>query len=119
MLGEAWGRSMTDEPRWPEWMDQKVLAAYIGKKPSAIRTLMKHGALPRPSRWGNIVLWNRRVVDRRLMMGGEDSLAEAAHGEAIRENVRRAREEARRPYRSIFDQADGTNVRIRRRRQRI
>jgi hypothetical protein len=33
---------MADQPRWPEWMDQKVLAAYIGKKPSTVRTLMKH-----------------------------------------------------------------------------
>jgi predicted DNA-binding transcriptional regulator AlpA len=44
---------MPGEPHWPEWMDQKVLAAYIGKKSSTVRTLMKHGALPRPSRWGN------------------------------------------------------------------
>jgi hypothetical protein len=40
-------------------------------------------------------------VDRRLMMGGEDTLAEAAPGitpEQIRESVRRAREEDRKPY---------------------
>lgn len=95
------GHCMTEAPRWPEWMDQKVLAEYIGKKPSVVRRLMKHGALPRPSRWGKIVLWNRQAVDRRLMMGGEDTLAEAAPGitpEQIRESVRRAREEDRKPY---------------------
>ena len=63
---------MPQEPRWPAWTDQKLLAAYIGKKPSTVRTLMKHGALPSPSRWGKIVLWNRQAVDRRLMMGGAE-----------------------------------------------
>ena len=64
---------------------------------------MKHGAIPRPSKWGNITLWNRRVVDRWLMRGGENEAPEAVTPEQIRESVRRMREEDRKPYKSIFD----------------
>jgi hypothetical protein len=114
---------MADEPRWPEWMDQKTLAAYIGKKPSTIRTLMKHGALPRPSRWGSIVLWNRKAVDMRLMMGGPEPPPHLSHTMAaatLIERVRREREEDCKPYVSIFDQPNGSNVgaALRRKRRR-
>lgn len=109
---------MADQPRWPEWMDQKTLAAYIGKKPSTIRTLMKHGALPRPSRWGNTILWNRQVVDRFLMRGNIEEQEPSEDVISLAERMRRAREEARKPYVSIFDQPNGSNVAAARRRKR-
>jgi hypothetical protein len=118
---------MTDEPRWPEWMDLPTLPRYIGSKPSTVRTLLKHGAIPRPSRWGNIALWNRRAVDGRLMMGGPEPPEQFSNSIAaatITEGVRRMREEDKefnmRHYRSVFDLPDSpANIRRRRRRMTV
>lgn len=85
-------------PQWPEWMDLPTLAAYIGKKPSAIRTLLKHGAIPRPSRWGNITLWSRQAVDRRLMRGEPDKTPGTMSHEEHQQKAKAIRKSLRKFY---------------------
>ena len=87
----------TPLPYPPPWMDAKTLAQHLSVKPSTIRTLMKHGGLPRPKIVGRIALWNWEVVNRWLLRTTVDEtpelpeVREAITGEQIRESVRRER----------------------------
>jgi predicted DNA-binding transcriptional regulator AlpA len=92
-------------------MDAKTLAQHLSVKPSTIRTLMKHGALPRPKQVGKIALWNWQVVNRWLMRGdGSETTAAEVTADVLAKRARRIRVSFHRkepPYdRSIIRQAD-------------
>ena len=67
--GVVAGSSPAVPATWPEWMPIEILAAYIGKKPATIKTLMSRGAIPRPFQSGKITLWRRQMIDLWLIRG--------------------------------------------------
>lgn len=78
-------------------MPMDVLAAHLGVKKSTIRTMMKHGGLPRPKQIGNITLWNWDAVNRWLLRGDDqDNQPEKVSDELLATRAKDIRKSMRR-----------------------
>jgi len=65
-------------PYPPLGMREPIAAAYIGVSTTTFRKMVEDGVMPKPKRYGGLVVWDRRAVDEAFT--ALDAVNEAATG---------------------------------------
>jgi hypothetical protein len=89
-------------PYPPPWQDTATLALHISASAGTIENWVTQGILPPPRKRGGKLMWKSSEVDAWLTDGNPLGVVDEAA--RIREAVRRASDERRQPYVSIFDE---------------